>query len=201
MDRGGAVPNDRCDAARRSSHSGARRLRRAERAHLRHTRRQAWGLVLLARRDAAVGGADCSGSFPPAVPRRSHRDRLQPGDGEYESVRTDRAAADAELSVGYGPVGPPASSTTGSLEEFLTERYCLYAADRRGRLYRGEIDHPQWPLQPAFARVDRCTMTRPLGIELGPEPPIAHFAASLDVVAWLPKRIPNCDLPPSRLST
>ena len=29
-------------------------------------------------------------------------------------------------------------------------------------------------------------MTRPLGIELGAEPPLAHYAASVDTVAWLP---------------
>ncbi len=32
-------------------------------------------------------------------------------------------------------------------------------------------------------------MTRPLGIELGAEPPLAHFARRLDVVSWLPHRV------------
>ncbi len=75
------------------------------------------------------------------------------------------------------------------IEHFLTERYCLYAADRRGRLLRQEIDHAPWPLQPAEADIELCTMTRPLGIDVGSAPPLAHFARRLDVVSWLPHRV------------
>ncbi len=113
-------------------------------------------------------------------------------DGEavsYRSTRTHLGAGPAELRVRYRPTGPPAQSRPGTIEHFLTERYCLYAANRRGQLLRQEIDHAPWPLQPAEAEVERCTMTRPLGIDLGPEPPLAHFARRLDVVAWLPHRV------------
>ena len=61
----------------------------------------------------------------------------------------------------------------GSLEEFLTERYCLYSANRKGRVYRSEVDHARWPLQPAEATIELCSMTRPLGIDLQPEPLLA----------------------------
>jgi uncharacterized protein YqjF (DUF2071 family) len=106
----------------------------------------------------------------------------------YTSVRTHLGAGVAELDVRYRPTGPPARSAPGTLEHFLTERYCLYAASRRGQVLRQEIDHDPWPLQPAEAEVARCTMTRPLGLDLGDEPPLAHFAERLDVVAWLPRR-------------
>ena len=108
---------------------------------------------------------------------------------DYRSTRTHLGAGLAELDVRYRPTGPPAPSRPGTLEHFLTERYCLYAANRRGQLLRQEIDHAPWPLQPAEADVKHCTMTRPLGIELGPEPPLAHFAERLDVVSWLPHRV------------
>jgi uncharacterized protein YqjF (DUF2071 family) len=107
----------------------------------------------------------------------------------YTSTRTHLGAGVAELAVRYWPTGPPVQSRPGTLEHFLTERYCLYAASRRGRLMRLQIDHAPWPLQPAVAELERCTMTRPLGIDLGPEPPIAHFAKRLDVVSWLPHRV------------
>ena len=107
----------------------------------------------------------------------------------YSSARTHLGGGVAELSARYRPTGPPARSLPGTLEYFLTERYCLYAASRRGRLVRQEIDHAPWPLQPAAAEVERCTMTRPLGVDLGSEPPLAHFAERLDVVAWLPHRV------------
>ena len=39
-------------------------------------------------------------------------------------------------SWGYGPTGGEFRAAPGSLESFLTDRYCLYAADRRGRICR-----------------------------------------------------------------
>jgi hypothetical protein len=44
-------------------------------------------------------------------------------------------------------------------------------------------------MQPAEAEVQRCTMARPLGIEPGPRPPLAHYAATVGTVAWLPRRV------------
>ena len=107
----------------------------------------------------------------------------------YTSARTHRDGGVAELRTHYRPAGPPARSLPGTLEHFLTERYCLYAASPRGGLRRIEINHAPWPLQPAEASVELCTMTGPLGLTLGDEPPLAHFAKRLDVVAWLPTRV------------
>jgi uncharacterized protein YqjF (DUF2071 family) len=106
----------------------------------------------------------------------------------YESRRTHLGGGVAELALRYRRVGPAARSEPSSLEHFLTERYCLYSAFL-GRLYRLEVDHPPWPLQPAEAEVQRCTMAQPLGIELGPRPPLAHYAATVGTVAWLPRRV------------
>ena len=114
----------------------------------------------------------------------------QDGDAvRYRSTRTHLGAGPAELYARYRPTGPPVQSRPGTIEHFLTERYCLYAADRRGRLLRQEIDHAPWPLQPAEADIELCTMTRPLGIDVGSAPPLAHFARRLDVVSWLPHRV------------
>jgi uncharacterized protein YqjF (DUF2071 family) len=107
----------------------------------------------------------------------------------YESVRTHLGAGPAELAVSYRPIGPPVSAVPGSIEHFLTERYCLYAADKRGRIRRQEIDHAPWPLRPAAVEIERCSMTRPYGISLDGEPHLAHVADRLDVVGWLPHRV------------
>lgn len=106
----------------------------------------------------------------------------------YVSTRTHSGAPPAALAARYRPTGAIVPSAAGSLESFLTDRYCLYAADGRDRVRRIDIDHAPWPLQPAEAEVSSCTMTEPLGITLGDEPPLAHFARRLDVVAWLPRR-------------
>jgi uncharacterized protein YqjF (DUF2071 family) len=106
---------------------------------------------------------------------------------DFRSRRTHLGAGVAELRVHYGPAGVPEPAAPGSLEHFLAERYCLYTS-RAGRIFRQEVDHDPWQLQPAKAAIELCTMTQPLGIELGPKP-LAHFAAGLDVVAWLPGRV------------
>jgi uncharacterized protein YqjF (DUF2071 family) len=75
------------------------------------------------------------------------------------------------------------------LESFLTERYCLYSADRRGNVRRGEVHHHLWPLQPAEAEVSTLVMTRQIGLKLPETAPILYFSKRLDVLAWLPRKI------------
>src|SRR5688572_23607998 len=74
----------------------------------------------------------------------------------YDSQRD--GGVDARLSATYRPVGPARQATHGSLEYFLTERYCLYNLHRGGAAYRLEIHHPPWPLQSAEAEFTRNTM-------------------------------------------
>jgi uncharacterized protein YqjF (DUF2071 family) len=50
----------------------------------------------------------------------------------YESRRDDETGQ-AELVTKYRPIGPPVEPAQGSLEYFLTERYCLYNLDRAGK--------------------------------------------------------------------
>jgi len=108
---------------------------------------------------------------------------------EYSAVRTHRAAAEARFRATYGPVGPVYRSTAGTLDAWLTERYCLYTADSGGRIYRGDIDHQPWPLQKAEALRHTNSLGDWLGIDLNQEPAALHFAKSLDVHAWLVERI------------
>lgn len=107
----------------------------------------------------------------------------------YTSTRTHRGAPDAVFRGQYQPVGPVHYTDPGTLDHWLTERYCLYSADRRGRVWRGDIHHAPWPLQPAAAEVEVNTMTRQLGFELPDRPPLLHFARRLDVVAWVIRRV------------
>jgi uncharacterized protein len=115
---------------------------------------------------------------------------LPDGNGvRYTSFRTHRGAPQAQLQACYRPIGAAISAPAGSLGAWLTERYCLYAADWRGKVYRGEIHHARWPLQPAEAEISVNTMTAPIGVSLPDIPPLLHFARRLDVVAWLLKAI------------
>ena len=106
----------------------------------------------------------------------------------YSSRRTHKNAAPAELDMEYRPTGPPYRAEPGTLDYFLTERYCLYSA-KGERLYRCEIAHAPWPLQPAKAKIRRNTMTRQLGFELPAEEPLLHYADYQEVVAWMLERV------------
>jgi uncharacterized protein YqjF (DUF2071 family) len=75
----------------------------------------------------------------------------------------------------------------GSLEHFLTERYCLYAADEEG-LHRADIHHPPWRLRPSEASIGVNTMP-PDGVELPGEPRF-HLAERQDVVIWPLEKTP-----------
>ncbi len=103
---------------------------------------------------------------------------------EYRSTRTHAGAQPATLAVRYRPRGPVRLATPGSLEAFLTERYCLYTVDAAGRPYRGEIHHGPWPLQLAEAEFDDNTMALAAGLDVHGPPPLLHFARQLDILAW-----------------
>jgi uncharacterized protein YqjF (DUF2071 family) len=107
---------------------------------------------------------------------------------DYASERTHRGAPPAALRARYRPTGEVSRASPGSLERWLTERYCLYARSPRG-LLRGEIHHAPWPLQPAAAEIETNTMAAAVGIPLPDEPPLLHFARRIDVVCWAPVRV------------
>jgi uncharacterized protein len=109
----------------------------------------------------------------------------------YHCRRTHRGAPPAEFSAGYRPIGPIMACTPGTLGHWLTERYCLYAVTRGGRLRRAEIHHPVWPLQWAEAEIRTNTMTDGLGIQLPRSDPVLHFAERLDVYVWPPETLGN----------
>jgi uncharacterized protein YqjF (DUF2071 family) len=117
--------------------------------------------------------------------------RIESIDGNirYTALRTHRGAPDGKFVADYRPIGPVYESARGSLDAWLTDRYCLYSADSAGRLYRAEIDHQAWPLQHSAAEVRVSTLSDWLGIELKEEPRTLHFAKSLDVRAWSLERV------------
>ena len=107
---------------------------------------------------------------------------------EYFSRRSYSSRPAATLVGRYRPVQPALSTQPGTLEHFLTERYCLYTLDRQGRLIRGEIRHGPWPLQRAEAEFECNTMAQPLNIAVT-APPLLHFVRRQDVLVWPPLRL------------
>jgi uncharacterized protein YqjF (DUF2071 family) len=110
--------------------------------------------------------------------------RAKDGGVAYSSQRIHRAAPPAAFSAHYRPASEVFQSKKGSLEYWLTERYCLYAIDAQQCLYRGEIDHPLWSLQLADATIRENTMTASLGLRLPEVKPLLHFSRRQAVVVW-----------------
>jgi uncharacterized protein YqjF (DUF2071 family) len=109
--------------------------------------------------------------------------------GDEIGFRASRASRDgpaAELDIRYRPIRPARAVPPGSLEYFLTERYCLYTLDDRRRIYRSDIHHPPWPVQDAEATVTRNTMASGIGLELEQDRPLTHFALRQEVLIWPP---------------
>ena len=107
----------------------------------------------------------------------------------YASRRTRRGAWPAAFAASYRPSGPIYHSAPGRLDHWLTERYCLYAASPRGALYRCDIHHARWPLQPAAAAITRNTMATAAGLTLPDTPPHLRYAVRQDVLVWAPHRV------------
>ncbi len=94
----------------------------------------------------------------------------------------------AELNVSWTTGEARAESISGSLEFFLTERYCLYAF-HRGRIYRSRIFHQPWPLQSATVDSLESTMIESLGIPQPEGQPLLHYAESIAVDIWPLRRV------------
>lgn len=95
----------------------------------------------------------------------------------YECARHEGRA----FSGSYGAAGDVCEPQLGTLEHFLTERYCLYAEHERD-VFRAHIHHRPWPLQRAEAEIDLNTMP-PDWARLEDEP-LLHYSARQDVVIW-----------------
>jgi uncharacterized protein len=98
-----------------------------------------------------------------------------------------RKGSNAEFHGRYRPTGAVQFRQEGTLESWLTERYCLYSV-ARGHVYRAEIHHAPWPLQDAEAEIEINTMAASAGIALAGRPWHLHFARKLEVLVWAPQR-------------
>ena len=109
-------------------------------------------------------------------------------DTVYRSRRVDRRGPAAAFEARYRPVGPVSCGAPDSLEAWLTDRKRLFSTDRHGRIWRTEIDHGPWPLQPAEVEIVLDTMPAAHGLVLPDVAPHLRFAARIDVRAWPPER-------------
>jgi uncharacterized protein YqjF (DUF2071 family) len=138
-----------------------------------------WFFSLDAASRLAVEGARRAYKLPYFLARMSAQTRA--GRIDYSSDRVDGPPKSFRGS--YAPTSETFTADPGSLEQFLVERYCLYAVDR-GQLHRAEIQHPPWQLQEAELELAHNTMPpQRLALGLGGQP-LCHFSRRQDVLIW-----------------
>ncbi len=106
---------------------------------------------------------------------------------DFHSTRDD--PINTEFRARYRAIGTPQESPAGSLEEWLTERYRLYAADPSGRLWKAEIAHTPWPLQLAEKEILQNTMPQSHGLPKMCGEPLAHYANRMETRVWSPELV------------
>jgi len=103
--------------------------------------------------------------------------------GDKVDYFSQRLSSAAELRIKYWPTSPVRRRERGSIEHWLTERYCLYTI-AHNKVFRAEIHHVQWPLQDAAAQIENHSMAFAAGISLPASKPLLHFSKRLDVLVW-----------------
>ena len=110
-------------------------------------------------------------------------------EGEQHHFHSQRRNASAtKFAAAYRPTSPPRQAVRGSLEYFLTERYCLYCQASNGVLYRAEVLHKPWPLQDAAAELEPNALLSTHGLTVKGTP-LLHFSRGVDVVVWSLEKI------------
>ncbi len=99
---------------------------------------------------------------------------------KFSSQRDGDSATFRSTCAGTGPAEPP----TGSLEEFLCERYSMFALNWLGHLRRGDIRHSPWPLQKAEHTTDLGTVASSARLACPDQPAFVTFSAATDTVVW-----------------
>lgn len=108
-----------------------------------------------------------------------------PGAGCAIDAETGDLTAALNKDYGAGRAVP------GTLEHFLVERYLLYTTAPDGRLLRGQVHHPPYPLREA--RLTRCreSLLRAAGIEprTGPEHVLYSDGVDVEIFGLSPAEV------------
>jgi uncharacterized protein len=96
----------------------------------------------------------------------------------YTTDRVYPSAPPAGCRVVYEPTGGVAPAAVGSIEEFLLERYVLYAY-RGKRLLAARVHHDPYQISPALLHYLQETLISAAGIARPDDPPLVHYSRSI----------------------
>lgn len=110
--------------------------------------------------------------------------QMRDGTVFYQSTRTHADQPSGEFIALYRPEGEVFYAEPGSFDYWLCERYCLYTYHFNKTL-RGEINHPNWPLQKTTCEIKVNTLTHGFGFSLDEQPAHMHFSPHIHAHAWM----------------
>jgi len=90
----------------------------------------------------------------------------------------------ANFQATYKPISSVYEAQSGTLEHWLTERYCLFAQSPDGKLFSADVHHIPWPLQSAEAKIYKNQLFEPHNLVVQRPPELLHFSKSIDVAVW-----------------
>lgn len=102
---------------------------------------------------------------------------------DYHSRRTHAGAPAAAFDARWTFGARLPESRPGSLEFFLTERYCFYTT-HGASVFRCRIHHAPWPLSSAEVSTYHSTMIESHGLPAPDAPPLVHYAEAITADIW-----------------
>jgi len=103
----------------------------------------------------------------------------------YDSVRVV-PSPQATFSGSWSATGNPAPAEPGTLPYFLSERYVLFSRALGSKLFRMQVRHAPWPLQPAEDVRFAETLAQADGLPLLGSPVLAQYSKGVDVEFFAP---------------
>lgn len=114
-------------------------------------------------------------------------DLRQEGDTIQYNLRRADADRPAEFDATWKIGKDLPEATPGTLEYFLTERYCLYSASGES-IYRARIHHKPWPLRQAKLISHASDIAESDYLPKLKGEPLVHYAESITVDVWPPEK-------------
>jgi uncharacterized protein YqjF (DUF2071 family) len=107
----------------------------------------------------------------------------------YESQRRHPHAPSGAFSATYRPASQVYQAQRGTLDYWLTERYCLYTVGKKGSVFRAVIHHRAWPLQRVEAEIMDTSLASADGLHLPDTLPLLHYARKQEMLVWPLRRV------------
>ena len=104
---------------------------------------------------------------------------------QFAATRTHGDAPPATFRATWKLGAPLPPAEPGSLEFFLTERYCLYASNKaQTKLYQGRVAHAAWPLRAAQVLHLESNLLEGHGLPTPTSKPVVHAGGTVQVELW-----------------